>query len=382
MGKVACILVSLLVVAGISVSASASPVSTIIVRPGDSIQAAVDGANPGDRILVFPGTYTEPGRPCPTDPLDTCAVVITKDDIALQGLPTAHDPVVLANADGQAQGIAIAKTGDTSCLTDPTERIQGALVSGFTIEGFEDTGVLLFCADDWRVTNTVATDNLEYGLFPSHSGPGRIDHSSASGANDTGIYVGQSHGVRVDHNLATDNVSGFEIENSTNVRLSHNEASGNTAGILSFTLPFLDVTANVGNRIDHNFVHDNNKPNTCAPGDIVCAVPVGSGIAVVAADANTVDHNTVSGNDSFGILVANLCNALQLTPAECAGLDIEPNADDAHIVSNVSLGNGENPGPTFPLPGADLLWDGTGTGNCWGHDVFNTSFPSPLPPCG
>lgn len=40
-------------------------------------------------------------------------------------------------------------------------------------------------------------------------------------------------------------------------------------------------------------MHDNNRANTCQPGDIVCAVPSGSGIAVVAADTNTVDHNTV-----------------------------------------------------------------------------------------
>ena len=30
----------------------------------------------------------------------------------------------------------------------------------------------------------------------------------ATGANDTGIYIGQSHDVRIDHNVATDNVSG------------------------------------------------------------------------------------------------------------------------------------------------------------------------------
>src|SRR6266571_4913351 len=160
MGKVASILVAGFVVAGMAASASASPASTIMVRPGQSIQAAVDAASPGDRILVFPGTYTEPGQPCPTNTSDTCAVVVTKDDITLQGLPAGGHPVILKNPGGQDQGIAFAKTGDSSCLSDPTERIHGALVSGFTVEGFENTGVLLFSADNWRVTNTVATSDL------------------------------------------------------------------------------------------------------------------------------------------------------------------------------------------------------------------------------
>jgi hypothetical protein len=38
------------------------------VEPGQSIQAAVDVASAGDRIMVQPGLYHEPGRPCPTDP--------------------------------------------------------------------------------------------------------------------------------------------------------------------------------------------------------------------------------------------------------------------------------------------------------------------------
>jgi parallel beta-helix repeat protein len=366
---------------GAPAPASASTAGTIIVRPGASIQAAIDRASPGDRIVVLPGTYTEAGRPCPTDPTDTCAIVIQTDHLTLSGLVGHDGPIVLQALAGQAQGIAIAKAGDSSCLTDPSERVQGATLTGFTVQGFEDTGVSLFCVDDWRITQTAAVDNAEYGFFPLDSADGRIDHSSARGSNDTGIYVGQSHDVLVDHNMSTGNVAGFEIENSSNVIVSHNEASGNTAGILSFTLPFLDVDTNANDRIDHNYVHDNNKANTCPPGDLVCLVPVGSGIGLAGADSNSVDHNTVTGNDTFGILVVNLCNAFRFTPEECAGLNVDPNTDDAQVASNSTLGNGQHPDPSFPFPSADLLWDGTGSNNCWGHDVFGTSFPATLPAC-
>src|SRR2546425_3447006 len=299
---------------------------TIIVGPHDAIQVAVDQAAPWDTIAVRPGTYHEAGRPCPTEP-GTCAVVITQDNIALIALTDNADPVILENAGGQEQGIAIAKSGAAGpgCLTDQSQRINGALVRGFTVNGFDSDGIFLFCVDNWRVAGNSANDNAEYGIFPSHGGPGEVVHNVATGANDTGIYVGQSHDVRVDQNLATGNVSGFELENSSNSRVDHNEATGNTGGILTFTNIFLDVKVNANNRVDHNFVHDNNRPNTCLdPSDEVCAVPPGTGLLVLAADRNQVDHNVVTGNDSFGIAVANFCVANNLTPEQ----DLFPDLDE------------------------------------------------------
>ena len=368
-------------VAGFPVRSSAATV--IIVRPGQSIQAAVDSASPGDTILVKPGTYAEPGISCPANPAQTCAVAITKDNIGLIGLTQGGRHVTVVNQGGLDVGIQVARTGDPACLSDPAMTVHGSLVRGLTVSGFGSEGVDVVCADSWRVTQVRAVGNDEYGIFPSLAGPGRVDHSFASGANDTGIYVGQSHDVRVDHNVAAGDVSGFEIENSSAVRLDHNRAIGNTAGILSFTLPFLAVTSNSGNRIDHNLVRDNNKPNTCTPGGDVCAVPVGSGIAIVAADTNRVDHNRVHGNNSFGIIVANVCNAFHLSPDQCAALGIDPSPDHNQIAFNKATGNGAAPDPGIaPLPGADLLWDGTGSGNCWAHNAAGSTFPAKLPGCG
>src|SRR5207237_5761141 len=112
-----------------------------------------------------------------------------------------------------------------------------ALVRGFTVNGFDGDGIFLFCVDNWRVTGNSVNDNAEYGIFPSHCGPGAVVHNVATGANDTGIYVGQSHDVRAHHNLATRNVSGVELDNSRNSRGDPKGANGTTIGVPAHPRP-------------------------------------------------------------------------------------------------------------------------------------------------
>ncbi len=375
------------IAASLLVLPAAATAKVLKVQVGQSIQAAVDRAHPGDTVQMAPGTYTESSTQCPPRPSRSCAVVVTEDDISIVGRQGGHGKRVVleAGAAGQNEGISVGREGGGGCLDDPSLRVHGSLIKGITVRGFEDDGVLLACVEDWRVTDVVAVDNEEYGIFPSHVFDGRLDHSFASGANDTGHYIGQSFDSRMDHNVATDNVSGFEIENSVGIRADHNLAFGNTGGILSFDLPFLDAKVNSDNVIEHNFVGENNRPNTCTePGDAVCGVPPGTGILLMATDDNLVRANVVTGNDSYGIAVANICLAQELPPEVCASLDIDPDPDGNSVISNLAVGNGHSPAPSLPPVFAkDLAWDGSGDGNCWSKNVFVTSFPeaSLLPGC-
>jgi len=329
----------------------------IVVHPGESIQAAVDAAGPGTVIQIEPGTYAE-------------AIHISVPGLALVGQQRPDGRgVVIENPGGEEHGIRVDAASDRFVLLN------------VTVRGFGENGVLLQGVDGFLLSGVTAQNNGEYGLFPVHSSNGLIERCRASGHNDTGIYVGQSHDVTVRHSVAFANVNGIEFENSQRVQGVANETYDNVVGILVVVLPGLDVKTTRDVLVARNRVHDNNHPNFAPPGDLASFVPSGSGILIVGADRATVEGNTVSGNQFTGIAVGStlLLGALAGLPPE-AFADIEPNPDHAVIRNNRVIGNG-TASPIPFLPAVDLLWDGAGVGNCWSRNRHITSVPDPLPAC-
>jgi hypothetical protein len=107
--------------------AAAAEARTIDVRPGESIQAGVDAARAGDRVLVHPGSYSEERRRCPSDPGQTCAVVISRDRISVIGRSHGGRRVVLRSRDGQERGIAVGRSRDGRCPTKPRRLMRESL---------------------------------------------------------------------------------------------------------------------------------------------------------------------------------------------------------------------------------------------------------------
>ena len=111
-------------------------------------------------------------------------------------------------------------------------------------------------------------------------------------------------------------------------------------------------------------------------------MPSGSGILLVGVDNVTIEKNKISNNNFTGIATVStviLGRHWAGIPPE-AFADIEPNPDGAKS-STTLVNNGTAPPAGLPLPGVDLLWDGSGTNNCWKNNTYIPAYPSPLPVC-
>jgi parallel beta-helix repeat protein len=320
-----------------------------------TIQAAVDAANPGDTVRVPPGIYRE-------------NVMVAKDNITIKG----ESGAIL---DGTG---LLGNSGITVRASSPSARINGFKLTGLQIQNYTRNGVILIRVDNYQIEDGKYINNEEYGIFPIRSSHGLIRANQVSGSNDTGIYIGQSQDAVIKDNYVSDCTVGIEVEVSSTITVKDNRATGNTIGMTAVVLPGLTLTVTTNIQIIDNTFDNNNRVNPVTdPTDVLSQLPSGSGLLIFGADHVRVRDNNVVRNNSVGIAVAQLSPAL-------ASLDprIDPFPDYNEIIDNVVMENGSNPDPKLvPFPPGDLLWDFSGTGNCWSDNTFNTAFSLPLPDC-
>ena len=332
---------------------------SIVVHKGASIQAAVDAAAPGTTIFIEAGTFSE-------------AIVVNKSGIQLIGSSCfPSEKVIIQNPADSANGITVRDGGD------------GFVLKNVTVQNFKANGVFLAHVDNFLLSHVAAINDGAYGLFPVFCKNGVIEYCSATGHDDTGIYVGQSDSILMQYNEANGNVNGLEVENSTRVAVFKNHSYDNVSGLLVILLPGLTLKTASNILVTENNFEINNHINFGDPADgFESLVPSGTGILVVGADNVTIKNNKISNNNFTGIATVStlVLGALAGLPPS-AFSDIEPNPDNAKITDNILVNNGTAPPAGLPLPGVDLLWDGSGTNNCWKNNTYSTSYPAPLPVC-
>ena len=377
---------STLLLVAIFATATTANAAVHRVHPGESIQAAIDGASPGDTILVSPGEYREVGNA-------DYGLRISTDNLRLIGKVKKGrgeaGKVRLIQDNTQLTGVyaAPASCGPEVQVGDCPDELQGFYIRGFTVEDFPRNGIQTRFVNDFKIIRNESARNLHNGIYPTISANGLVRDNVSYGSEDTAMWVAASQNVRVIGNELRDSVIGLEVNVSLNIRVLRNDIHDNTVGIGLFH------PNTAGNRqlpvmgnwvVKDNDVYDNNTPNFAPPNDFQAGLPSGVGILLMGVSNNVIAKNNVEGNDFIGIGVLGWCTAAELgDPARnCTNSppQADPSANDNLIVKNELSGNGSNP-PPLPLPGVDVLYLQTppfepGTGNCFEDNELTTFFSS------
>lgn len=325
----------------------------ITVNPGETIQAAVDEAQPGDTIRVLPGVYAE-------------EVLVQTESLTLEGVVDGDQRAVL---DGQGK-FATGITGVGDYIT-----ITGFKIINYTSNGAQTQGVTQSIFRD-----VIADKTGDYGIFPILSTDVLIEDCVTIGTVDTGIYVGQSTQIVVRNNEAYANVSGIEIENSTDALVEDNYSHDNTAGILVFILPGKTANEGTTTTIRNNRFENNNLANFARPGMTVGIVPAGTGLLIISADTTEVTGNIFKDNKSYAIGIVAVTDFPEFFKQAKWDMPVLPEGNTIH--GNTYEHNGYDPDPGVldaGFKGRDLLWSTAGTGNTWDEPASITRFPEPLP---
>jgi parallel beta-helix repeat protein len=401
------------------------------VFPNQSIQAAIDGAAPGDTILVEPGVYKfKPGPSVAgtyyyglrikTDNLrligkevpgrgnggkvrivydgpagragDVGAGIYAAPDVSLPGSSRSCDPDV---SDDSALGQYCRQNA-----------VKGFYVRGFTVEGFPRNGIQTRWVDGFQFVRNTSANNLNNGIYPTLSANGLVQNNVSYGSLDTAMWVAGSENVRVIGNEVFGSVIGFEITVSNNVLFMQNKVYDNTVGIGLFHPngagnPPTAVSEMKNWVISHNDIRNNNRPNAAPPGTFQSALPPGIGVILAGVSNHTIEKNNVADNAFVGIGVLGWCtandggsNSCDKKPPVINGVFYDPAANDNLVALNKLSGNGTFPfvpGVT-PFPPVDLLYAQAepASGNCFeknkpaGYTFFSTEPPYPFgaPPFG
>jgi hypothetical protein len=240
----------------------------------DTIQKAVDAAQPGDLVLVGPGTYNE-------------AVTVKTDELVIRGLD--RNEVVL---DGQFKldnGIRVAGADGVA--------IENMTARNYTKNGFFWTGVT-----GYRGSYLTTYRTGDYGLYAYDAVDGLLEHSYASGSPDAGFYIGQCYpcDAQINDVVSEFNGLGYSGTNSGGeLYITNSIFRKNRAGVVpnsgSYELcyPGRDTT------IVGNLVYSNNQPDT--PAIDTALLAMGNGILPAGGTHNLIERNRVWDHDRTGI---------------------------------------------------------------------------------
>jgi nitrous oxidase accessory protein NosD len=321
---------------------------THLVFPGESIQRAVDAAEPGDTVLVTTGTYRE-------------SVMVSTPGITLSGMGRS----TVIQPDTKKAANSCAEEGNGICVIGTKDHdVEGVTIASLTVTGFAKTGVFAMATDGLTVRNVTAVKNGVWGIAQERSVHGVFRKNTARGNGDAGLFLANTikeeagatdtRGTVVEHNRLEDNRIGITVRRLRNLTVAGNHLTGNCAGV--FVVGDENKPRAGALTVRDNTVVKNNK--SCPKTARLDALQ-GSGIVLTGTEDTLVTRNRVIGN----VGTSSMSGGIVLFKS-FVGTAGERN----RITDNTLEGNAP----------ADLVNTDTGKDNTFEHNSCRASKPAGL----
>ncbi|WP_328977428.1 right-handed parallel beta-helix repeat-containing protein [Streptomyces canus] len=257
---------------------------THVVFPGQSIQQAVDAAEPGDTVLLAPGTYRE-------------SVMVSTPGITLTGMGRS----TVIEPDTKQAG-KCAEAGNGICVIGTkAQDVEGVTVASLTVTGFTGSGVFAMATDGLTVRNVTAVKNGVWGIAQERSVHGVFRKNTARDNGDAGLFLANTikeeagaadtGGTVVEHNRLEGNRIGITVRRLRNLTVAGNHLTGNCAGV--FVVGDENKPKAGALTVRDNIIARNNK--SCPKTARLDALQ-GSGIVLTGAEDTLVTGNRITGN--------------------------------------------------------------------------------------
>jgi parallel beta-helix repeat protein len=242
---------TLLVASGVvlAVGVGSAGAQSSVVGPGESIQKAVNAADPGDTIVVR-GVHRED-------------VIITKNGIKLRGddavIETPHRPKADSPWSRAFGPEAICVCGgdlniETGEITGGP-RVSDVSVSGFTIRGLkdkDDLGIDVTNARNTTVVGNRVIGNVSLGIGVAGSVNTTVakNHVIGGPESEHGIFVEFNSRTKIVNNVVRSNVFGIDVNKSPNTTIAGNDSIGNSVDGIAVLedSPGTNILSNVARR--------------------------------------------------------------------------------------------------------------------------------------
>jgi parallel beta-helix repeat protein len=233
---------TLLMASGLALAAGvgSAGAQSSVVGPGESIQKAINAADPGDTIVVK-GVHRED-------------VIIRKDGIKLRGDDAVIEAPARAKADSPCSKVfgpeAVCVFGDANLTTGKVNRpIKDVSISGFTIRGFNQKPnkgigatimIDVFGARNVTVEGNHVVGNLGAGIGITEGLNNTIRNNDLTDNGDDGVWVAEQRNATIADNTLKGNADNspnaegqINLQTNINTLIKGNDVTGGIHSIFT-----------------------------------------------------------------------------------------------------------------------------------------------------